>query len=273
MSKDPIGDRIKIKESQGVIPDEAYILARLDGRGFSKWTRGLATPFDPRLHKIFDLLTERVARHTGAQLGYTQSDEISLYWTTDRAFFEGKSQKIASVCAAYTSVQFNQLASTHGLADRLAASPHFDCRVWSVPTFSDVGEVFTWRFNDAVRNSAHRQAREYYSHHELHRVSTRKIQRMLAERNIVWDDRFRFGLFVRPVTVTGPIQDYELDQLPEKHHMRTNPSMEVTRTHWSPEIVDLRSVNFTSYFGATPRTQAVGGKSHSSTLVDALHSS
>ena len=52
--KDTLGDRIKNYESQSDIRMLHFIpvIARLDGKGFSKFTKGLKRPYDERLKKL-----------------------------------------------------------------------------------------------------------------------------------------------------------------------------------------------------------------------------
>ena len=64
-------------------------------------------------------LTKFLVEETGAIVGYTQSDEISLTWhSTDhksQIFFDGRVLKIASVLAAQASVKFNGLMFAKGV--------------------------------------------------------------------------------------------------------------------------------------------------------------
>lgn len=53
--KDSLGDRLKSYESQTtgikMIP-RIPVIARLDGKGFSKFTKGLKRPYDERLSNL-----------------------------------------------------------------------------------------------------------------------------------------------------------------------------------------------------------------------------
>lgn len=78
---DALGDRIKDYESReggrramrGV-----PLVVRVDGRSFSTFTRGMQRPFDQDLANLMTEVTAYVVEQTGAKVGYTQSDEISL---------------------------------------------------------------------------------------------------------------------------------------------------------------------------------------------------
>src|SRR5215471_4222370 len=55
-------------------------LARLDGRAFHNFVRGLARPYDKRLSDLMIDTATFLVRETNAVAGYTQSDEITLAW-------------------------------------------------------------------------------------------------------------------------------------------------------------------------------------------------
>ncbi|MGL1442107.1 tRNA(His) guanylyltransferase Thg1 family protein, partial [Vibrio parahaemolyticus] len=58
------------------------VVARLDGRSFSKFTDGLERPYDRRLSELMVTTADYVARQTQACMAYTQSDEITLTWAS-----------------------------------------------------------------------------------------------------------------------------------------------------------------------------------------------
>ena len=76
---DELGDRMKLYEQAEAgrrVTPLLPICIRLDGRGFSQWTRGLARPFDARLSDLMVETTRKLVEETGALVGFTQSDEI-----------------------------------------------------------------------------------------------------------------------------------------------------------------------------------------------------
>jgi tRNA(His) 5'-end guanylyltransferase len=56
------------------------VCCRIDGRAFSGFCKGLKRPFDERLSNLMAETTKHLVTQSGAKLGYTQSDEISLIW-------------------------------------------------------------------------------------------------------------------------------------------------------------------------------------------------
>jgi len=127
-----------------------YIVARLDGRGFTKLTKeaqDFEAPFDRRFHELM-VNTTRHLMDVGFRVvyGYTQSDEISLLFSRDCDAFGRKVRKINSVLAGEASAQFSL---------DLGAPGTFDCRVSQLPNPDLVADYFRWRSEDAQRNALH----------------------------------------------------------------------------------------------------------------------
>src|SRR5579859_3955752 len=156
---DDLGDRMKRYESAEAgrrLMPLVPALARLDGRAFHSFVRGLERPYDRRLSDLMIDTATFLVRETNAVVGYTQSDEITLAWVAEefeaRIFFDGRVQKMASVLAALCTAHFNRRLPAclpPEYADRL---PVFDCRVWSVPTLEEAANTFVWRERDATMN-------------------------------------------------------------------------------------------------------------------------
>lgn len=130
-----------------VMPD-MYIVARLDGRGFTKKTKelwGLEAPFDIRFHEAMSTTVEYLM-NCGFKIiyGYTQSDEISLLFHKDEDTYKRKIRKINSVLAGEASGCFSL---------KMGEMASFDCRVSQLPNKKLVLDYFRWRHEDAHRNS------------------------------------------------------------------------------------------------------------------------
>lgn len=129
-----------------VIP-ELYMVARIDGRCFSKLTKEIhdfEAPYDIRFR---DMMVETVKHlmQCGFKIiyGYTQSDEISLLFDLSEDTFDRKERKLNSILAGEASAKFSLLLGDHGA---------FDCRISQLPTTSLVVDYFRWRNEDASRN-------------------------------------------------------------------------------------------------------------------------
>ena len=166
------------------------LMARLDGRSFHTFTKGLKRPFDERMIECMKNTTQFLIKEFKADLAYTQSDEITLFWNTreeSEIFFNGKMFKLNSVMAAACSVFFYKELLKH-LPEKSDKVPVFDCRTWQVPSYTEVSDVFVWRQLDAVRNSINSLAQSVFSHKELQHKSKKTVLAMLDERKIIWED-------------------------------------------------------------------------------------
>lgn len=130
-----------------VIPN-MYMIARLDGRGFSKLTKRInfEKPFDINFSNIMRKVTHHLMDNTGIKFvyGYTQSDEISLLFDINEDTFGRKLRKLNSILAghasAVTSLEFGEPVI-------------FDCRISQLPNIELVSDYFSWRQEDANRNA------------------------------------------------------------------------------------------------------------------------
>jgi tRNA(His) 5'-end guanylyltransferase len=239
---DPLGDRMKqyeqVEASRRLLPLLPAV-ARLDGRGFSRFTAGLRRPFDERLSNLMVDTTRHLVRETNAVCGYTQSDEITLAWYApspqSQALFDGRLQKTVSVLAGMTTSYFLYRLLADGVlpAEYAARLPHFDCRLWNLPTLEEATNCFLWREWDATKNSLSMAAQEHYSHKELHGKHGGDKQEMLWAKGINWNDFpdfFKRGTFVQRRVVLRKFAADELQQLPPRHTARTNPELLVERT-------------------------------------------
>src|SRR4051794_23880386 len=141
------------------------VLARLDGRAFHTFTRGLPRPFDPRLTALMVATTKALVGEFDARVGYTQSDEISLLWQqpspNSQLPFGGRVLKLTSVLAATATAYFGRLLPDH-LPEKRDAVPVFDGRVWNVPTQDEAANYFLWREHDATKNSLSMAAQHHF---------------------------------------------------------------------------------------------------------------
>ena len=250
---DGLADRMKRYEGAEAgrrLMPLAPALARLDGRAFHSFVRGLARPFDERLSALMLDTATFLVRETNAAVGYTQSDEITLAWVADgfdsQIFFDGRIQKMCSTLAALCSARFNRELPARLPAEYAARLPVFDCRVWNVPTAEEAANTFVWRELDAAKNSLSMAARAHYGHAELHNKSGGELHEMLWRKGINWNDYpafFKRGTYVRRRTVSRPFAAAELAALPPKHAARTNPALVVERSEWVPlELPPLTKV-------------------------------
>jgi len=232
---DELGDRMKAYEakeaSRKLIP-LLPVMVRIDGRSFSKFTKKMKKPFDERMSQLMVDTTKYLCEQSNADLGYVQSDEISLVLYSDsydkQIFFNLKIQKLVSQLAALATGYF-----INNFFDELKTIPTFDCRVWNVPNQTEASNTILWRFKDAVRNSVSGLGASEFSHKQLFKKSQKEIKEMLLKEKVIdWNnypEYFKFGTFVQKKQNLQPFTIEELQKLPEKHLARTNPGMLVMR--------------------------------------------
>ncbi len=133
-------------------PAGAYLVARLDGRGFHRLTRDMdfEKPYDERFRDAM-IGAARHLMQTGFQVwhAYTQSDEISLLFAPEDATFAHKHRKLLSVLAGEASAS---------LALDFGRTASVDCRLLELRDVGEVGDYFEWRRLDAERNCAYSHA-------------------------------------------------------------------------------------------------------------------
>ena len=151
MKFDELDARMRVFETTHdlcVLPG-LFMVARLDGRGFTRLTKevhSFEAPFDARFRDLMLDTTEHLMTGCGFSFvyGYTQSDEISLLFSPGESGFQRKLRKLISVLAGEASAKF---------ALSLQAHASFDCRISELPTVDLVIDYFRWRNEDAHRNA------------------------------------------------------------------------------------------------------------------------
>lgn len=236
--KDDLGDRMKMYEhfsaGQKLMP-RLPVLIRLDGKCFSKFTRGLKRPYDERMSRLMEATAICVVEETGAIAGYTQSDEINLLLHArtlkSSIYFDGRVQKMIGDAAAFTSLVFNEKLPQY-LPEKSHLRPRFDCRVWNAPTKDEAVNAFLWREMDATRNSISMAAQSVFSHKTLQGKPASQMQEMLFQSGINWNDYpsfFKRGVFIRRQLESRAFSAEEIEKLPPQHAARSNSELVVER--------------------------------------------
>lgn len=150
MKFDELDKKLRIYETAHdfCVPPNIYMVARIDGRGFTKLTKekqNFKRPFDETFR---DHMIETV-KHLmtcGFKIiyGFTESDEISLLFDLNEDTFSRKTRKYNSILAGEASAKFSLLLNDLGV---------FDCRISQLPRKQDVIDYFRWRNEDAHRNA------------------------------------------------------------------------------------------------------------------------
>jgi len=178
------------------------IIARLDGKAFHTFTKGLNRPFDINLQQCMQNTMLVLAEKFNVDLAYTQSDEISLVWYNthqEKMLFDGRSDKYTSLLAATASTAFYKEV-VQLLPAKVKETPVFDCRVFQVPNAQTVFENIVWRWMDARKNSVSMLASSHFTDKELHGKSTKQRKEMLNDISVYWDnlsDACKTGTFCK----------------------------------------------------------------------------
>lgn len=238
-SKDNFGDRMKVYER--LETDKKFmkglpIYIRLDGRGFSKFTKGLERPFCAAFTEAMQETTKSLVEAFNCKVGYTQSDEISLIiYNADHnkeVIFGGKIQKLVSALAAHATVVFYQQAlrlfPTH--TQSKTNPPRFDCRAFQLPSEVEAANAVLWREQDATKNSVSMLAHHHFEHGDLQSKNTKEMIRLLEIVEVDWSacpTAFKRGTYFQKKEVVVYLTREELEAIPT----RFRPSWSNSVTH------------------------------------------
>lgn len=224
---DELGDRMKAYErATEVRLDPALpIVARIDGRAFSTFTRGCEKPFDTRVSRAMRAAAKHIVEKSHAKIGYVQSDEITLIWQNAEGgsiIFDGRVLKLCSVLASMVAVRFDREFGSNRM-------PAFDCRVWQVPSQEEAANTLLWRALDARKNSVSSACRAHFSAKKMHGKRQADMLDMLASVGVDFDTAYsvedRHGVFFRRVTCERQIDDETWEKIPEKHRPNSRLAM------------------------------------------------
>ena len=131
MKFDELDEKMRVFETAHdlcVLPG-LYMVARLDGRSFTRLTKEVhqfEAPFDARFRDLMLDTAEHLMGCCGFNMvyGYTESDEISLLFGQEENGFGRKLRKLISILAGEASAKFSLL---------LGAMAAFDCRISQLP--------------------------------------------------------------------------------------------------------------------------------------------
>lgn len=220
--KDAMGDRMKEFYEQPYrmfLTRRTPVIIRIDGKAFHSFTKkcGFVRPFDDRFIDLMNETAKELCKQIqGTKCAYVQSDEISILITdyddikTD-AWFGYNVQKMTSISASIATSAFIKAYLKSRIQtyydnpddkeyptevinidvsvgfDRDILLPNFDARVFNIPA-REISNYFLWRQQDAVRNSIQAVAQSLYSHNELHGADSNKLQEMIFQKGVNWND-------------------------------------------------------------------------------------
>lgn len=238
MKKDKFGDRMKFFErayTDASISIDVPLCVRVDGKGFSKFTKGFAKPFDQALTRSMVDTTKQLVKETNADIGYTSSDEITLIWFKrsekhNEHIFGGKVSKINSIIASMAAANFNYFIAQYAPSIYAAKGlAYFDCRSWSVPSDIEASNVLLWRIQDARKNSISSLYRWTLGHSSMHGLSGEQmIEKLKKDANVDWDNlpaTYRYGSIVKRELTMVELDEETLSNIPIDNRPENNMVM------------------------------------------------
>lgn len=224
-----LGDRMKAIEAQYEMNVEPYypFILRLDGKNFSKFTKGFKPPFDNNFVVAMMKTMNDLLDKYNARTGYTHSDEITLifapvctkeeYDINPEKFthiFNGRVVKMCTVAAGYCSTRFSH--HIHNIiqsckdgyksdfVDKIANfQTCFDCRMLG---FKDnIGEIVNhmiWRSTrDCYRNCVSTYAQHYIGKKKIHGMHSDQMIEKMKETGLDWEKDvpcfLKFGIYAK----------------------------------------------------------------------------
>ena len=222
-----IMDRMKEnyeKRSQSFLLRRTPVIIRLDGKAFHTYTKSLKSFDETFADDMIETTKFLLKNIQGAEVAYTQSDEISLILTDyakleTSAWFDYNVQKMCSIASSICTAKFNELRistplmlgnynySDSDVMDLEEGLPvfklaFFDARVFNIPK-EEIINYFLARQQDCITNSINTFGRTYFSHQQLLNKNSSLILEMMKSVNLDWndlDDKFKYGTFVSKVT-------------------------------------------------------------------------
>ena len=208
MKDDEFGNRMKSYEPVDKLDVNSPIIIRLDGRGFSKFTKSYKKPFDYRIADAMIATTIGLVDQFGASIGYTQSDEITLVIPKVEKY-SGRLQKLVSMTASVATGNFNREINDSKIA-------YFDSRVFNVPNISEATNAVLWRVHDARKNGISSICHSLVGTKRMFKCDQAAMLKIISNEGVEYTNfstHAKFGVFVKRVK---HIQENNTD-IPEKY--------------------------------------------------------
>ena len=146
---------VKNFEVQSKCIPETFILVRIDGKGFSKFTtiNGFAKPNDRKALDLMNIAANEVCKKfKDIFLAYGQSDEFSFMLGRDTDLYNRRKEKICStlvsVFTAVYNIKFEEIMGKKAIGYAI-----FDGRVVEYPSLKSMKDYFSWRQVDCHINN------------------------------------------------------------------------------------------------------------------------
>ncbi|KAL0233643.1 hypothetical protein PCE1_002156 [Barthelona sp. PCE] len=142
-------------EDDPVLLPGTYIVVRIDGKGFHKFTteQRYGRPNDWNGLNLMNIAASKVMRDLpDVMIAYGQSDEYSFVLKPSTTLFKRRGYKISStICSIFTAQFVYEFENV--FEDNLKSLPSFDARIVCYPTLQHVRDYLAWRQVDCHINN------------------------------------------------------------------------------------------------------------------------
>jgi tRNA(His) guanylyltransferase len=240
-----LGDRMKAYEHDEKVPTYKPFIVRLDGKNFSKFTKGLKKPFDFNFTTAMINTLNDLVLFSHAVTGFCCSDEISLVFPTVSTkeeydaemnksvhFYNGRKTKTCTVLASKCSVLFNghmkdaiskhESDYTEQFKEKVnKMQAIFDARIIEFPEDKqqDIVNNLLWRsVYDCHRNCVSTYARHCLGQKKVMNKNCTQMIKMMKEEGVDWLKvplHFKFGVYAKKelrdmeINIKGEVKKFQ----------------------------------------------------------------
>ncbi|XP_022652468.1 probable tRNA(His) guanylyltransferase isoform X3 [Varroa jacobsoni] len=154
-------DYVRNFEQLDYVLPNTYIVVRLDGKGFHKFTQAhdFVKPNDKRGLDLMSRCAKEVMKEFNEiSMAYGQSDEYSFVFRRDATIYKRRASKIMTNIASLFSSSFVFYFSEFFPEKTLLCPPAFDARVVLYPTNQNLRDYLSWRQADCHINNLYNTA-------------------------------------------------------------------------------------------------------------------
>lgn len=184
-----------------------WFTIRLDGRSFSKLTKGLhkESAYSTEFGLLMIKATKYIQEEFNADCAYVGSDEITLGWfppktSESQRIFTGQKTKLLSVSAGALSSYFAVELAKSSISIPKDCYPHFDSRISiECDTEEEFQTAMKERVISVTRNSISMLAQFHFSARELKGKKSAEMREMLIQKDDPWGGHpfwFKFGMYL-----------------------------------------------------------------------------
>lgn len=147
---------VKEFETEDKCLPNTWIVVRVDGRGFSKFSERykFKKPNDVRALSVMNAAAKAVMKEfPEIILAYGQSDEYSFVFKKDSTLYNRRIQKLTSVISSAFTAFYITLWPKYFGNESITTPPIFDGRVVCYPSENNLRDYLSWRQTDTHINN------------------------------------------------------------------------------------------------------------------------